>query len=196
MGSLRCQQCSRLRLRNAGITRGSVPGEGGQGELREGELGIKEAHTQTVLRGHRRGSLWEPRTKSSSRHLHFHFRGVPELQGGASFSRPGILTGLGIVFQQLFPVEEENEECFQEATSLLEYTRTATVALALCSQQNSNLRLTGQLPPRQDGHRKHTVLSPAECFFCFCLKFLCYMYLSVSEHVEAQLPGLVPPPST
>lgn len=42
--------------------------------VRGGKLGIEEAHTQKVLRGHKRGSLWERRTKSSSQHLLLHFR--------------------------------------------------------------------------------------------------------------------------
>lgn len=90
------------------------------------------------------------------------------ITGGPAPSEGSLGELRGVLFQQLFQ-EEENEECFQEATSLLEHTRTAMVALVLCSQsdwlQNSNLRPTGQLPPRQDGHRKHAVLSPAERFF-------------------------------
>jgi hypothetical protein len=58
------------------------------------------------------------------------------------------------------------------------------VAVTWCSQshwlQKGNLQHTGQLRPSQDLHRKHEVLPPAERFFCFCLKFPCYMYLLVS----------------
>lgn len=35
------------------------------------------------------------------------------------------------------------------------------------------------LPQGENIGRKHRVLPPAEHFFCFCLKFLFYIYLSV-----------------
>lgn len=135
------------------ITQGSVSSEGCLGELREQNSSIKDK----IL--HPTYSLQPP---------------------GQGFSRPGVPTE--VMFQQLF--QEERMKIASRRQHLSEHSRTATVAITLSSQshglQNSNSRHTGQLPHPPRISTENRFSRPAGRFFCFCLKFLCYMYLSVS----------------